>query len=324
MVIMVSFCRHVRRKSNSKGGKLAKSQKEKLYHNFVVAITLAVVLGLGWGLGLLATSHNVQALTTAFQVLFSIFVGLQGVLIFVLHGVRNPDAREVWSNVIYYVKRSKMITRLNATSQADHDQPAAISSDIGLTTLTRTTLLPRKSEPVIGSSVSQMETCIEKNMELASNQDINANTDTALQCEVISNRNADLAAPTVDPPVSSVVSSDLDLATLPHKPESEHELDSFVCQLGNCAEDNVETASNKDTTNTDTVSQCEVITNRNAELATHTIDRPLPSKTFGGRRRSLPQLGRKQTSHRVYSSTDLEVPHWRSDGLQKAKSSTDI
>ena len=62
--------------------------------NFTIAATLAVVFGPGWALGLAATSRPVKELTLSFQILFSIFVGAQGMLIiFLLHGVRNQDVR---------------------------------------------------------------------------------------------------------------------------------------------------------------------------------------------------------------------------------------
>lgn len=64
--------------------------------NLIVALSLAVVFGLGWGFGLLATSYPVEEVTFTFQILFSVFVGLQGGLLFLLHGVRNPDARRLW------------------------------------------------------------------------------------------------------------------------------------------------------------------------------------------------------------------------------------
>ena len=71
--------------------------KSKLHReNLIVALSLAVVFGLGWGFGLLVTSYPVEEVTITFQVLFSVFVGAQGALLFLLHGVRNPDARWIW------------------------------------------------------------------------------------------------------------------------------------------------------------------------------------------------------------------------------------
>ena len=62
----------------------------------IIASSLAVLFGLGWGFGLLATSSSLKEITIAFQVFFSIFVGLQGILLFILHGVRSVEARRVW------------------------------------------------------------------------------------------------------------------------------------------------------------------------------------------------------------------------------------
>lgn len=64
--------------------------------NFTVALSLLFMFGLGWGFGLLATSYPSQAVTITFQVIFSIFAGSQGILLFLLHGLRNSDARRVW------------------------------------------------------------------------------------------------------------------------------------------------------------------------------------------------------------------------------------
>ena len=65
---------------------------------FTVAAILAVMFGLGWTLGLAATSIPVREFSLTFQILFSVFVGAQGVLIFLLHGVRNQDIRKLWKN----------------------------------------------------------------------------------------------------------------------------------------------------------------------------------------------------------------------------------
>ena len=88
-MIMVSICKHAIASTST-------SKLESTKKHFTIAITLGVVFGLGWAFGLAATSLPVKELTITFQVLFSLFVGLQGILIFLLHGIRNKEARDLW------------------------------------------------------------------------------------------------------------------------------------------------------------------------------------------------------------------------------------
>ena len=103
-----------------------KSRAEKfrgIRNNFIIAMSLAIVLGLGWGLGLLATSSDLLEVTVLFQVLFSIFVGMQGVLIFSLHGVRNKDARELWKQCLFTVARKSRSTYFVSSNRTAHSTP---------------------------------------------------------------------------------------------------------------------------------------------------------------------------------------------------------
>ena len=65
----------------------------------VIALTLSVVFGLGWGLGLAATSSDIEELTFTLQLLFSIFVGSQGILIFIIYGLRSQEVHSVWKTL---------------------------------------------------------------------------------------------------------------------------------------------------------------------------------------------------------------------------------
>lgn len=92
IVIMVSLIKHSAAHSDN-------TDTRKLFkRNFIIAVGLAIVFGLGWGLGLTATSSSVEGLTLAFQIIFTIFVALQGVLIFAFHGIRNKDAKQLWKD----------------------------------------------------------------------------------------------------------------------------------------------------------------------------------------------------------------------------------
>ena len=93
---MISICRHMWKVTALQASTTATINVRDLRKTFLVAMTLGIILGLGWGFGLAATSSDLVALTFTFQVIFSIFVGSQGVLIFVFHGLRNEDFRKFW------------------------------------------------------------------------------------------------------------------------------------------------------------------------------------------------------------------------------------
>ena len=83
MIILVSIIRdksQVDKKTEFRGGGL-RSHKE----SFIMALSLVVVFRLGWGFSLLSISYPSEAVTLTFQVIFSVFVGFQGILPFLLH-----------------------------------------------------------------------------------------------------------------------------------------------------------------------------------------------------------------------------------------------
>ena len=125
-------------------GQVRSNENTKVHRdNLIIALSLAAVFGLGWGFGLLTTSSSIHGLTTTFQVIFSIFVGAQGVLLFLLHGVRNSDARGVWKG---WLTSFGTTTRLSYVSSnkitAKTPESINISQTSGTATLPRT--LPRK------------------------------------------------------------------------------------------------------------------------------------------------------------------------------------
>ena len=88
---MVSVCKQRRPGSMTEKSTLAFVRK-----NAIIAFTLAILFGLGWGFGLAASGTPSEEATFTLQLLFTIFVGCQGILIFVLHGIRKAEARDEW------------------------------------------------------------------------------------------------------------------------------------------------------------------------------------------------------------------------------------
>ena len=113
VLIMGSICSHTKGPiTDKKEGSKTKIMKT----NFTIAATLAVVFGLGWALGLVATSLPVKELTLTFQILFSLFVGAQGLLLFLLHGLRNQDIRKAWIQCFATIgRKSHLISVIPST-----------------------------------------------------------------------------------------------------------------------------------------------------------------------------------------------------------------
>ena len=137
VLIMISICGHTQAPvANKKEGSKIKAMQT----NFTIAATLAVVFGLGWGLGLAATGLPVKELTLTFQILFSIFVGIQGTLLFLLHGVRNKDIRNIWIQCFAAIGCKSRLTNVissTKTSSAGPESSQATRNTFGVSTLPR-------------------------------------------------------------------------------------------------------------------------------------------------------------------------------------------
>ena len=97
IVILVKFCYKK---------KIHKSKEEKLFYVnskqlFFMAMILSINFGLGWGLGLAATAELPREIYLVFAYMFSLFVGMQGVLIFLLHCARSSIAQSFWAYLFY-------------------------------------------------------------------------------------------------------------------------------------------------------------------------------------------------------------------------------
>ena len=137
VLIMISICGHTQAPVVDKK---EFSKKKAVQTNFTIAVTLAVVFGLGWALGLAATSFPVKELTFILQILFSVFVGIQGVLLFLLHGVRNKDIRKVWIQYFAVIGRNSRLASVissTKTSSAGPESLGATRNTSGISTLPR-------------------------------------------------------------------------------------------------------------------------------------------------------------------------------------------
>ena len=74
----------------------SRSNMRKLKENFMVALGLSLLFGIGWAVGLLASSDAPDAVRLPAEWIFTIVNAFLGVYLFVLYVVRSPEARKLW------------------------------------------------------------------------------------------------------------------------------------------------------------------------------------------------------------------------------------
>ncbi len=94
---------------------------------FFVAMILSVNFGLGWIFGLLVTSQYPEPLYITFIVIFSLFVGFQGILIFFLHCIRNQNARQTWRVWFYVLCCCENVRNAQTLSNNSYSKPSGVT-----------------------------------------------------------------------------------------------------------------------------------------------------------------------------------------------------
>ena len=98
LVIMCSLVKQFRERN-----KLSDTNVQYEYKKLVViAICLSIMFGFGWIFAFIVPVPS-RVVSTIAQYLFSIFIGFQGVMIYVLHGMRSADARNEWKRWFYRI-----------------------------------------------------------------------------------------------------------------------------------------------------------------------------------------------------------------------------
>ena len=74
-------------------------QKMTAKQKFFIALTLSMLFGLGWGVGLFATQdlHQNSIIRDLVSSIFIILTAFQGLFIFIMHCVRSAEVRKQWN-----------------------------------------------------------------------------------------------------------------------------------------------------------------------------------------------------------------------------------
>ena len=85
-------------KTSQLQAKDAKSKKDNIRQQLIIAVTLSVSFGLGWGIGLLATQdiHTNKTLQNLFAALFVIITAFHGLFIFIMQCLRSKEVKNYW------------------------------------------------------------------------------------------------------------------------------------------------------------------------------------------------------------------------------------
>lgn len=90
--------------------------RRKLKQQFVIAITLSLLFGLGWGIGLPATQAlYIAPIRDTFSVLFIILTAFQGLFVFIMHTLRSQEVQKLWKRWLLCKKQG---TDRNARASA--------------------------------------------------------------------------------------------------------------------------------------------------------------------------------------------------------------
>ena len=76
-----------------------RSKKDNICQQLIIAVTLSVLFGLGWGIGLLATQdiYTNKTVRDLFAALFVIITAFHGLFIFIMQCLRSKEVRNDWN-----------------------------------------------------------------------------------------------------------------------------------------------------------------------------------------------------------------------------------
>ena len=128
VIIMVSLTRRLYQHNKIKSDLTESNNLKELRKLIIIGTSLSVLFGLGWVFGLVPQIQQ-QLISTISQYIFSIFVGFQGVFIFILHGVRSAEARKQWKRWFYKLfcclKKPRDLISTSANSQVSPPRKTA-------------------------------------------------------------------------------------------------------------------------------------------------------------------------------------------------------
>ena len=139
VVFIIIFTSLLRKSCDKKLKEVKETDKKKgdkktspVKQQFLVAVTLSVLFGLGWGVGLLATDKvYVSAIKDLFASLFVILTTSQGLLVFIMHCLQSRDIRNVWARWFKFATGKEVNKFTSVVSRQKRKSGPTASASIG-------------------------------------------------------------------------------------------------------------------------------------------------------------------------------------------------
>ena len=96
----------------------SRDQKVTFRQQFMIALTLSVLFGLSWGLGLLATNslYDVVEIRDTFSALFVLLTAFHGLFIFLMFCIKSKEVRGVWKAWLSKATGNRQFVSSNTSS----------------------------------------------------------------------------------------------------------------------------------------------------------------------------------------------------------------
>ena len=140
-----------------------KMNKRFFKQQFLIAVTLSILFGLGWGIGLLATQdiHTNKTVRDLFAALFVLTTAFYGVFVFIVRCVRSQEVRNTWKRLFFSVT-GKHISELTSSITSHIQHKWDVGSLEKKTTLTDDQFSSEAGKYVSTQTSIAMENIVEK------------------------------------------------------------------------------------------------------------------------------------------------------------------
>ena len=180
IIFIVIFTSLLRKGCNNKTKEVIKKRRNKkekknsqVKQQLLVAVTLSILFGLGWGAGLLATDKiHVSAIRDICASLFVILSTLQGLFIFFIHCLRSSDVRSFWAGWFSRSKGKQLTTSITAKPNQHSNQTATNTNMDAVEEMAQNEQLPKRIITKIDNDSEEFTITTSENDQFSIHQNI--------------------------------------------------------------------------------------------------------------------------------------------------------